>query len=60
MNDKEALLEALMVERQTNPWWTKKADRRPPLEVIHDDDLTIAKRRRLLIETANEIHEGTA
>jgi hypothetical protein len=37
------LLEALAVERYTNPWWTT-----PEAEVI-DDDLTCARRRREMV-----------
>lgn len=38
---RDELLEALAVERQTNPWWTTKPEPPPT-----DDDLAIARRRR--------------
>lgn len=38
---RDELLEALAVERMTNPWWTV-----PPPERAPDDDLTCARRRR--------------
>lgn len=37
---REELLEALLVERQTSPWWTT-----PPAE-IDDSETTCARRRR--------------
>jgi hypothetical protein len=38
---RDELLEALAVERMTNPWWTTPATQPQP-----DDDLTTARRRR--------------
>lgn len=38
---RDELLEALLVERYTSPWWTTPAPTPAP-----DDDLTCARRRR--------------
>lgn len=40
---RDELLASLLVERQTNPWWTTPATTQAP-----DDDLTCARRRREL------------
>lgn len=37
---RDELLEALLVERQTSPWWTTAAT-----DLAPDDDLTTARRR---------------
>lgn len=37
---RDELLDALLVERYTNPWWIT------PETEVHDDDLTCARRRR--------------
>jgi hypothetical protein len=38
---RDELLDALMVERYTSPWWVT-----PPTIQAPDDDLTCARRRR--------------
>lgn len=38
---RDELLDALMVERYTSPWWVT-----PPPAQAPDDDLTTARRRR--------------
>lgn len=38
---RDELLESLLVERMTNPWWTTPEPTPAP-----DDDLTCARRRR--------------
>ena len=41
---RDELLEALMVERYTSPWWTTPEPTPAP-----DDDLTCARRRREMV-----------
>lgn len=40
---KDELMEALLVERYTSPWWTKKPEPR-----YDNSEFTCARRRRLL------------
>lgn len=50
---RDELLEALLIERQTNPWWTT-----PPTELAPDDDLTCARRRREMVADFEALGEG--
>lgn len=53
------LVTSLLVERYArNDWWTRK----PSREVVADDDLTCARRRRVLVEAwvAGEDERATA
>lgn len=46
-DDHADLVRSLLVERYArNDWWT----RRPSREVVQDDELTCARRRRVLVE----------
>lgn len=53
---RDELLDALMVERYTSPWWVTPPTVQPP-----DDDLTTARRRREMaadFEALNEPEKG--
>lgn len=54
---REELLESLAVERMTNPWWTTHS---PIAPVDSDDDLTTARRRRLLAADYDTTHAKEA
>lgn len=41
MTTRAELLESLLIERQTSPWWVT-----PPTTQAPDDDLACARRRR--------------
>ena len=51
MSARDDLLQALAVERLTNPWWKAQPGRAlapilPDADAITDDELTTARRRR--------------
>lgn len=50
--DHANLVRSLLVERYArNDWWTRK----PSREVVADDELTCARRRRVLIEASESL-----
>ena len=52
-----ALVRSLLVERYArNDWWTRKPSRGTPV----DDELTCARRRRLLVEASMHIERWEA
>lgn len=48
---RDELLESLLIERQISPWWVTK----PETPAAHDDDLTIARRRREALREQDSI-----
>ena len=57
---REELLEQLLIERYTNPWWTTRADPSRAPAVAHewdDCEITTARRRRELL-AATEKNES--
>lgn len=43
---RDELLEALLLERQTSPWWSRGS---PPAPEWDDSEMTCARRRRELV-----------
>lgn len=51
---KDELMQALLVERYTSPWWETKADE------YDDSELTCARRRRVLDDAVREVEKRGA